>query len=291
MQSPVDEIKRKLDIVQVVGSYVRLQKVGVNYRASSPFNAEKTPSFYVSPVKQIWHDFSSGRGGDMFTFVMEIENVDFSEALKTLAKKAGVELHNNPQVSKERGLKDRQYELCDLACRFFEKQLGASTSGKTAYDYLLSRGLNKESIAQWRLGYAPDSWDALSKFLFSRKFSYAEIEKAGLAIFKQAGAVYDRFRDRIMFPIFDATGRVSGFTGRVLRKQQEEQGMAKYMNTPNTLVYDKSQALYGINFAKMDILKQNECLVVEGQMDVLMSHQAGVKNVIATSGTALTQFI
>lgn len=288
MHSSVDQIKQKLDIVDVVGSYIKLQKVGANYRAPSPFNSETNPSFYVSPAKQIWHDFSSGKGGDMFSFVMEVENIEFTEALKILAKKAGVTLDISPQEKKQRSVKDRQYELNDIASSVFEKQIFYSTPGKKALQYLLDRGLTMETIQKWRIGYAPDSWDFLYKFL-SKKYTGNEIEKAGLAIRNNKGGFYDRFRERIMFPIFSPTNKISGFTGRILTKAQEEKGMSKYMNVPNTLVYDKSIALYGLNFAKMGVVKKGEIIIVEGQMDVLMSHQAGVTNVIASSGTALTE--
>lgn len=288
VDSVVEEIKRKLDIVDVIGGYIKLQKVGINYRATSPFHTEKTPSFFVSPAKQIWHDFSSGQGGDMFTFVQSIENIEFAEALRILAKRAGIELHENPEAKRNKSLKDRQYEICELACKFFEKQT-ESTQGKKALEYLSGRAMKAETIKEWRIGFAPDSWSSLGDFLAKRGFNKSEVEQAGLIIRKQGGEYYDRFRLRIMFPIFDSSSRVIGFTGRVLSKEQEEKGMAKYMNTPNTLIYDKSTALYGIQKAKIDIMRGDGCIVVEGQMDTIMSHQAGVNNVVASSGTALTQ--
>jgi len=288
VDSVVEEIKRKLDIVEVIGSYIKLQKVGINYRAVSPFHTEKNPSFFVSPAKQIWHDFSSGQGGDMFTFVQAIENIEFVEALRILAKRAGIELQENPEAKKNKSLKDRQFEICELACKFFEKQT-QSVQGRRALDYLMSRAMKTETIKEWRIGFAPDTWSALGDFLIKYGFSKGEIEQTGLIIRKPSGEFYDRFRLRIMFPIFDSSSRVVGFTGRVLSKEQEEKGMAKYMNTPNTLIYDKSTALYGIQRAKINIMKEDACIVVEGQMDTIMSHQAGVGNVVASSGTALTQ--
>ncbi len=290
MDSVIEEIKHKLDVVEVVGSYVKLQKAGANYRCLSPFNAEKTPSFFVSPAKQIWHDFSSGRGGDIFKFVMEIEGVEFPQALRLLAKKAGVELHDNPEWKKSRDEKEKIYEICDRASLLYEAYLFKSKSGKEALDYLLSRWLKEETIKNWRLGFAPDKWRALTEYLAEKKFTKNEIEKAGLAIRKTDGNFFDRFKMRIMYPLFDLNGQIAGFTGRVLRKEQELAGMAKYMNIPNTLVYDKSQMLYGLHKAKVNIVKNDFCILVEGQMDCLMSHQAGVENVVAVSGTALTPF-
>lgn len=286
--SIVEEIKRRLDIVDVVGGYIKLKKVGVNYTAFSPFHTEKNPSFFVSPSKQIWHDFSLGKGGDIFRFVMEIENIDFREALKTLAKKAGVELKESPEFKKTNDQKQRMHELNELACQFFEKQLDLSVNGQKARDYLHKRKVTDDSIRKWRIGWAPDTWHSLVNFLVSKKFSTNEIEQAGLALRSSRGDMHDRFRGRIMYPIADITGQIAGFTGRVLTKAQEAAGMAKYMNIPNTLLYDKSRILYGLDKAKVTILKNDSCILVEGQMDEIMSHQAGIENAVAVSGTALT---
>jgi len=288
--SVVEEIKRKIDIVELIGSYVKLQKAGVNYRCPSPFNAEKNPSFFVSPAKQIWHDFSANRGGDAFKFVMEIEGVDFPQALRILAKRVGVKLPENPEWKKSNDEKEKLLEACDLASKFFEAYLEKSKTGLEAKQYLLDRGLDEETIKNWRLGYAPDKWHALIDFLQTKKFTRNEIERAGLAIRKTEGNFYDRFKMRIMFPLFDQSGQIVGFTGRVLHKEQELQGMAKYMNIPNTLIYDKSRLLYGLHRAKTAIVKNDACILVEGQMDCLMSHQAGIENTVAVSGTALTPF-
>jgi len=286
--SIVDEVKRRLDIVDVVGSYIKLKKVGVNYTAFSPFHTEKNPSFFVSPSKQIWHDFSLGKGGDIFKFVMEIENIDFREALKTLAKKAGVELKESPEFKKTNDQKQRMHELTELAGQFFEKQLDLSINGKKAKEYLTKRKVNQESIKKWRIGWAPDTWHSLVNYLVAKKFSASEIEQAGLALRSSRGDMHDRFRGRIMYPIADVSGQIAGFTGRVLTKAQEIAGMAKYMNVPNTLLYDKSRILYGLDKAKVAILKNDACILVEGQMDEIMSHQAGIENAVAVSGTALT---
>jgi len=284
MNSPIDEIKNKLDIVDVISSYIKLEKAGVNFRARCPFHSEKKPSFFVSPARQIWHCFGCGLGGDIFKFVMQIEGVEFSDALRILAKRAGVELKRvNLKLATER---QRLYEICELSASFFEKQLQAGPVGKKAKEYLLNRGINEQSIVKWRIGYAPDTWQALSDFLVGKGYKREEVEKAGLAIKKEQGGWYDRFRSRIMFPIFDLNGQVIGFTGRVFGQEKE---VAKYVNTPNTLLYDKSRVLYGLDKAKMHIREKDVCVLVEGQIDVILSSQAGVENVVATSGTALSQ--
>ncbi|HNZ83756.1 MAG TPA: DNA primase [Candidatus Pacearchaeota archaeon] len=286
--SVLDQIKSRLDIVDVISGYIKLKKVGVNYRATSPFHQESNPSFFVSPSKQIWHDFSSGIGGDIFKFVMAIEGVDFKEALRILAKKAGVELKQTKQWEKIKTEKDQFYIINELAAQFFEKQMDQGIIGKAAKQYLIKRGLTEETIKEWRIGYAPGTWRGLSDYLIRQKFSESQIERAGLLIRRDGNKSFDRFKGRIMFPINDINGQIAGFTGRILSKKQEEKGMAKYMNIPNTLLYDKSKIIYGIDKAKIHIVKADAVILVEGQMDELMSYQSGVKNVVAISGTALT---
>ncbi len=287
MDSQIEEIKNKLNVIDVVGSYLKLTKTGINYRGICPFHSEKKPSFFVSPTRQMWHCFGCGAGSSIFDFVMKIEGVEFGDALRILANKAGVELkRENPQLRTER---QRLYEICELACKFFEKQLEASAIGKEAESYLLKRGITKDSIIKWRLGYSPDTWNGLSDFLISKGYQREEMVKAGLAVEKENNKSdsYDRFRGRIIFPVFGLNSEVLGFGGRVF-KQANEKEIAKYINTPQTLLYDKSGIIYGLNNAKLAVRKQNQCVVTEGYTDVIMCHQAGYENTVAASGTALT---
>ncbi len=287
VNSPIDEIKDRLDIVDIVKGYVKLEKAGVNYRALCPFHSEKTPSFFVSPSRQIWHCFGGcGKGGDIFKFIMEVEGVEFNDALRILAAKAGVELKKqDPKIKTER---QRIYEICELATRFFEKKL-KEPSVKKVEEYLTKRGINQESIEKWRLGYSPDSWDELIGFLENKDYFSKEIEKAGLVVKKEGtNRYYDRFRGRIMFPVFDFSSQPIGFGGRIFNSENEKQ--AKYLNTPNTLIYDKSKILYGLDRARSSARKKDFFVLVEGYTDVIMSHQAGIENVVATSGTALTPY-
>ncbi|TSC90270.1 MAG: DNA primase [Parcubacteria group bacterium Gr01-1014_2] len=283
----LEQIKERVDIVDLIQGYLRLQKSGMNFKGLCPFHNEKTASFMVSPDRQIWHCFGCSLGGDVFKFLMQIEGIEFFEALQTLAKKAGIELKN---VSKEKtSEKSDLFEISELAAKFFEKQVWESENGKKAFRYLKDRGLKSEIIKEWRLGYAPNTWASLKTFLKNAGFNDQEIFKAGLTVRNEKeDSFYDRFRGRIMFPISDINSQVVGFTGRIFEEVTGEIDAGKYVNTPQTLIYDKSKILYGLDKAKMETRKKDKSIVVEGNMDVIMSHQAGVKNVVASSGTALT---
>lgn len=288
MDSQLEEIKNKLNVVDVVGSYIKLTKTGANYRGVCPFHSEKKPSFFVSPTRQMWKCFGCGAGSSIFDFVMKIEGVEFGDALRILAQKAGIELkRENPQLRTDR---QRLYEICHLACLFFEKQLLSGNVGKSAKEYLLKRGITEESIKKWRLGYSPDTWQGLSDFLIGKGYNRNEIVKAGLAVEKQGSRSdsYDRFRGRIIFPVFDLNSQPVGFGARVFEKPGDKTETAKYINTPQTLLYDKSNLLYGLNNAKLAIRKNNQCVITEGYTDAILCHQAGFENTVAASGTALT---
>ncbi len=301
MTDNVQQIKERLNIVDVLSGYIRLTKAGVNYKALCPFHNEKTPSFMVSPSRQSWHCFGScGEGGDIFTFIEKIEGIEFPEALKILADKAGIILkYDDPKL---RSQKDRAYEICEKAAQFFTQELNNTNTriytndtnnagGNPIVNYLHKRGLNDKTIEEWRLGYAPDSWSSLLSFLGKYGYSENEIEKAGLAI--KGEKWHDRFRNRLMFPIFDTNGRVAAFSGRTMQdiipSKTEKTDTGKYVNSPETILYNKSRILYGLDRAKNNIRKDDKAILVEGQMDVALSWQDGVKNVIATSGTALTE--
>lgn len=304
--SPIEEIKNKLDIVEVIGSYIKLKKTGVNYRGLCPFHSEKKPSFFVSPTRQIWHCFGCSKGSDIFGFIKEIEGVEFGDALRLLAQKAGVELKKQSSKWQAELKTARQclYDICELSCCFFEKQLKGSLAGEEVKNYLFKRGINEESIKKWRLGYSPNTWQGLSDFLVGKGYNREEVIKAGLAVKKESetniqGSIsksqsYDRFRGRIIFPIFDLNSQVVGFGARVFEKPSDQGKtqieVVKYINIPQTLLYDKSSILYGLNNAKVEIRKREQCILVEGYTDVIISYQAGFENTVAVAGTALTPF-
>lgn len=285
MASSVEEIKARLSIVDVIGSYIKLEKAGSSYKAICPFHHEKTPSFNVSPSRQAYYCFGCNRGGDMFTFVEEIEGVDFVEALKILAERAGVKLERAEREGK--GERARLLALMEDAVTFFERNI-AEHAGPL--EYLRNRGLTDETIAAWRIGYVPPpevaGWRPVYTHLRGKGYTDEEIERAGFAKKTDKG-YYDRFRGRIMFPIRDASGRTVAFTGRIYGSAKETE--AKYVNSPETPLYDKSSILFGYDTAKSAIRKQNFAVIVEGQMDCIMAQQAGSENTVAVSGTALTE--
>ncbi|HTE21444.1 MAG TPA: DNA primase [Candidatus Limnocylindria bacterium] len=281
----VEEVKSRLAIEDVISEYVQLKRAGRNYKGLSPFSAEKTPSFMVSPEKQIWHDFSSGKGGDMFSLVMELEGLDFKGALEHLARKAGVDLaqYQTGRSADFGKVKERLYEAHELAAKFYQAQF---RQHKTALTYIFEkRKFTKEVALAFRLGYSPNTGTALLDFLQKKGFTEQELGKAGLITKRYRGAG-DMFRGRIQIPLMDPQGRVIGFTARLL---VDDPGAPKYLNTPQTLLYDKGRHVYGLHLAKEDIRKSGYVVVTEGNLDVIASHQAGISQVVATAGTAMTE--
>lgn len=277
-----EEVKNKLSIEDIIGGYIELKRAGRNLKARSPFTKEKTPSFIVSPEKQIWHDFSSGRGGDIFTFVMEIEGIDFKSALEILARKAGVELQ---EYSGNRGAikKERLYEANNLIAKFYQIQF---SHNKLSLDYVLKqRKFTKKIALDWQLGYSPNTGDAAIHYLKKNGFNDKEINLAGLSTYLK-GSYRDIFRGRLMIPLCDPQGRVIGFTARAL--SSDDNG-PKYINTPKTAIYDKSRHIFGLEHAKQMIREHKFVVITEGNLDVIASHQVGVNEVVATAGTAITE--
>ncbi len=281
----VEDIKSRLSIEDVVGQYVELKRAGSNWKGLSPFSNERTPSLMVSPEKQIWHDFSSGKGGDMFSFVMEVEGLDFRAVLEMLARRAGVDLDqyrtgSKPSNSKQ---KERLYSALELAAKFYQIHFSKS---RTALEYVFrKRGFTKQTALEWRFGYSPNTGNALVDFLQRKGYSADEIKGAGLSARRYRG-VGDMFRGRLMIPLHDPQGRVIGFTARLL---EDDPNAPKYINTPQTMLYDKSRHVYGLHLAKEAIRRQKYAVIAEGNLDVISSHQAGVCQVVATAGTALTE--
>jgi DNA primase len=281
----VDEVKRRLDIVQVISGYLPdLKKSGRNFKAVCPFHSEKTPSFFVFPERQSWHCFGAcGTGGDMLAFVMRKEGVDFKEALAILAERAGVPLVQQ-KLEEGHSEADRFRQINEAAAEYFHDLLFHSAGGQRTRDYLARRGVSEKTMRQFLLGYSQDSWDSLRQELQKRGYRESELSAAGLLVQKEREGAYDRFRHRLMFPIRDAAGRVIGFGARAL-----DDSLPKYLNSPQTLIFDKSGSLYGIDFARAAIRKENLAVVVEGYMDVIVAHQHGFANVVASLGTALTE--
>ena len=282
-----DEIKSKLDIVDVIREYIPLKPAGVNFRALCPFHREKSPSFVVSPEKQIWHCFGCSKGGDIFSFVMEMDGIGFIDALRNLAPKAGVTLkRQDPRLTSQR---NRFLDVVEFSKNYYHKILLESQKAESARKYLAERGLTEETIDEWQIGYSPDSWDDLINLLIKKGYKENEIFSAGMSVKKEgAGRFYNRFRGRIMFPIGDVNGNTVAFSARVSPENEENEKMGKYINSPQTIIYDKSGIIFGLDKAKREIKKKDSMIIVEGQMDVITAHQNGYKNVVASSGTALT---
>lgn len=288
----IDKIFSTIRVEEIIGEYVQLKRAGSNFKGLSPFHDEKSPSFVVSPSKQIWKDFSSGKGGTAISFLMEIESFTYPEALRHAAKKYGIEIEEDLREQTEEQKqsqteKELLYKIHDIANDFFQGQMFETEEGKTiAYSYFKERELRDEIIRKFQLGYAPEQKDAFTEFALEKGYSKDILEKSGLAIFPEnAPRGIDRFRERVIFPIHSFSGRVLGFGARILRNNVKT---AKYLNSPETEIYHKSQVLYGLNQGKQAISKNNLCLLVEGYMDVIALHQSGIENVVSSSGTALT---
>lgn len=285
-----EEIKNKLDIVDIIGEYLSLKSAGSNFRARCPFHNEKTPSFMISPDKQIWHCFGCGKGGDLISFVMEMEGLDFLEALKLLAPRAGVVLDKNDFSKSSK--KDLLLEILNLSKKYFHLILmsGQDKNQKVAEirEYLSKRGLDDEGIKNWQIGYSLDNYDDLLNFLRNKKISDNDILLSGMAYKNDRGKLFNRFRDRIMFPINDVNGRTVAFTARINPNVKDDKGLGKYINSPQSDIYDKSKILFALDRAKMKIKEKDEIVLVEGQMDAISAHEKGFSNVVAVSGTALT---
>jgi DNA primase len=280
-------IKEKLDIVDLIGETVQLKKAGTTFKGLCPFHGEKTPSFTVTPSRETWKCFGCGRGGDIFNFVMERDGVDFATAMRSLAGRAGVEM--SERTTREDAQRKRLRDALEAAISFYHLVLTEHASGTPARDYLHGRGFSDETISTFGLGWAPDAWDVLSSTLMRRRqLSEVDLEAAGLVSRRRSGSgVYDRFRGRIIFPIRDATGGATGLAGRILGPQTSESG-PKYLNSPQTLLFDKGRTLYLIDRAKSAIRRTGRAVLVEGNTDALMAHQAGFQNVVCSMGTALT---
>jgi len=287
-KSTVDLVFETARLEEVIGDFVQLKKSGSNFKGLSPFSNEKTPSFMVSPAKQIWKDFSSGKGGNVVSFLMEHEHFTFPEAIKFLAKKYNIEVEETQQTNEQKeaaSLRESMYAVTDFAQSFFSKMLSESQEGKNiGLAYFQEREFTAESIDRFHLGYSPDQWDAFTKAALDAGFQEEFLVSSGLTI-QKGEKQFDRFKGRVMFPIHSMSGRVMGFGGRILKQDKQA---AKYVNSPESEVYQKSKVLYGLYQAKQHIAKQSNCYLVEGYTDVIQMHQAGIQNVVSSSGTALT---
>jgi DNA primase len=284
--SVISEVKQRLDIVEFVSEYVTLQKAGRNFKGLCPFHSEKHPSFFVFPEQQSWHCFGAcGTGGDIFSFIMKKEGVDFGQALRLLAQRGGITLSPLEAPDKaEDEKKERLFQINEAATEYYHHLLLSTKAGEAVRSYLARRKVMPETIKEFRLGFSPDAWETLKNYLVGKGYAEKELVEAGLIIEKEEGGSYDRFRNRLMFSICDIQGRVTGFGARVL-----DDSLPKYINSSQTPVFDKSSSLYGIDKAKSAIRKKNLVIIVEGYMDVLIAHQHGWQNVVGSMGTSLTE--
>jgi DNA primase len=287
-ESVLEQIRQNNDVVEVIGSYFPLKRAGANFRALCPFHKEKTPSFNVNPQKQIWHCFGCGAGGDVFTFVMKYENLEFVDSVRRLAERAGIKLEYEEKPGEPgRDLKEQLLKLHELAANFFHHNLLKEASASVAREYLQKRKITSDVAKKWRLGYSPDAWDGLVQYAASKKFKVDLLEIAGLALRREsADGFYDRFRGRLMFPICDEQGRAVGFSGRILTDAKDQ---PKYVNSPETPIFQKGRILFALDKAKRAIIDEKYAIVCEGQVDTISCHEAGVENVVAPQGTALTE--
>ena len=288
-KSSIDTVFETARVEEVIGDFVQLKRAGSNFKGLSPFSDERSPSFMVSPVKQIWKDFSSGKGGNVVAFLMEHEHFTYPEAIRYLAKKYNIEIEETEQTQEEKAntdVRESMFLVSEFAKNYFHDTLINSEEGKAiGYSYFKERGFTNETIKKFSLGYSPETWDAFSKEALGKGFKLEFLESTGLTIAKEDGKLIDRFRSRVMFPIHSMSGRILGFGGRILTNDKKA---AKYLNSPESEIYHKSKVLYGIFQAKQAIAKQNNCFLVEGYTDVIQFNQAGIENVVASSGTALT---
>ncbi len=284
--SVINDVKQRVDIVELISDYVPLRKAGRNFKALCPFHSEKNPSFFVFPDQQTWHCFGAcNTGGDVFAFIMKKEGVDFGRALPLLARRAGIVLNEPTEAEKAKDKEtERLFGINELISEYYHHLLLSTTAGERVRSYLNSRGITLETIRKFRLGFSPDDWEAGKGFLINKGYEQKDLVDIGLIIEKEDGGSYDRFRNRLMFPIWDIKGRVIGFGARVLDDSQP-----KYTNSPQTLLFDKGSNFYGIDKAKDIIRKENLAIIVEGYMDVLAAHQNGWQNVVASMGIALTE--
>jgi DNA primase len=288
-KNTIDTVFETARVEEVIGDFVNLKRSGTNMKGLSPFSNEKSPSFMVSPVKQIWKDFSSGKGGNVVAFLMEHEHFTYPEAIRYLARKYNIEIEETEQTDAQKeqaNEKESMYLVSEFAAKYFQNILHNTDEGRSVgYSYFKERGFTGETIKKWGLGYSPEEWDAFSKEGISKAYKLEYLEKTGLTIVREDGRMADRFRGRVMFPIQSMSGRVLGFGGRILGNDKK---VAKYLNSPESDIYHKSKVLYGIFHAKQAIAKKDNCYLVEGYTDVIQLHQAGIENVVASSGTALT---